>query len=81
MIPKVSNVERLFYGILTGVAMFAAYFLIDVYLSAYDPALHVIMMENQMYYLMGTFFIGVMVAQLYFWWYKKGLKPLKTGTV
>lgn len=78
---KTSNIERLFFGIITGIFMFGGYFLIDVYLSMYDPAFHAIMLANQMYYLMGTFFIGVFVAQIYFWYYRRGLRPIRKGTV
>ena len=78
---KISNIERAFYGIITGISMFAAYFLIDLYLATYDPEFHVIAVANQMYYLIGTFLVGIFVAQIYFWYYRRGLKQIKKGTM
>lgn len=78
---KTSKIERLYFGIITGIFMFGGYFLIDLYLSAFDPALHELMLANQMYYLIGTFLVGFIVAQLYFWYYRRGIKIIKKGTV
>jgi hypothetical protein len=78
---KTSNIERAFYGILTGISMFGAYFLIDLYLATYDPEFHAIAVANQMYYLIGTFLVGIFAAQIYFWYYRKGIKLIKKGTV
>ena len=61
--------------------MFGGYFLIDLYLSAFDPAFHELMLSNQMYYLIGTFLVGFVVAQMYFWYYRRGIKIIKKGTV
>lgn len=78
---KTSNIERLYFGIITGIFMFGGYFLIDLYLSAVDPDLHAIAMANQMYYLIITFLVGFVVAQMYFWYYRRGIRPIKQGTV
>lgn len=63
--------QRLFYGIITGVFMFAALYLGDMYVDLY--------VEGQ-FFVSGLFFtifmllIGVLVAQVYFIWFRRSVQ-------
>jgi len=71
----VAKVHRLFLGIITGVFMFAAYFLINMYIAYVDyDFYHSAYKENEMYFIMLSFIIGIMCSTIYLWYYNKGIK-------
>jgi hypothetical protein len=65
----------MFLGIITGTFMFAAYFLMDMYVAFIDPTFYIeVFKQNEMYFIMFSFMIGIVVAVMYIWYYNKGIK-------
>ena len=75
---KVPRIHRLFLGIITGTFMFAAYFLLDMLLAgSYPEVYHSWFGENQMYYYMFAFLVGIIGVQIFFWYYNRGVRRIK----
>ena len=67
--------QRFYYGIITGIFMFGAYFLLDMLFAImYDG--QVPFKENLLFYFMMTFVLGFIAAQIFLWKYKKTVRKL-----
>ena len=78
-VVKVAKVHRIFLGILTGVFMFAAYFLIDMYIVFVDYDFYYTTFKaNEMYFIMFSFAVGIMGSIMYIWYYNRGIKRGRT---
>jgi uncharacterized membrane protein YeaQ/YmgE (transglycosylase-associated protein family) len=76
--PAVPKVHRLYLGIITGAFMFAAYFLLDMFISGQYPDIYETWFgSNQSYFFMFAFLVGIIGAQIYIWYYNKGLKKVR----
>lgn len=79
-VAKVSKIHRLYLGIITGTFMFASYFLLDMYFASVYPEIYETWFgSNQLYFFIFVFLIGILAAQIYFWYYNKGLRKVRNS--
>ena len=72
---KVANVHKIFLGILTGVFMFAAYFLIDMYIVYVDyDFYHTVFKANELYFILFSFAVGIIFSIIYISYYNRGVR-------
>lgn len=70
---KTPLIQRIFYGFITGAFMFGAYFFLDMgFYSLYGDRSFI--ENNTLFFIMLSFLIGVVTAQFYIWFYKRGFR-------
>ena len=66
-----AKIQRLHDGIITGVFIFGTCFLLDMLITSILS--HNPFKENLLFYWIGACFLGAVIAQMYLWYYRRGL--------